>query len=700
MQDLYDSSCFKTQRNLIDRLRGIGLDKYVQLPQIAVMGDTSSGKSSLLSAISGIEFPSSDLLTTRCPTQLILTEATTFSGSVRLVRFGSDLSEKAKALGSADDIASEIQALTLQIQEEGQQISDDAIVITVSGPQFPNLTLTDLPGIIRTVGDGEDKSMIKRVRELVNRYLVQERTVILAVVPANVDMHNSEILQAAENADPSGDRTIAIITKPDLIDAGAEQAVLDLLYNRKKKLKYGYHTVKCRGQKDLNEGKSIKEGLQAEHKFFGAHEVWKEVDRKYVGIPRLTDKLVGILKNIISSSLPLVMKEINARWKDCEHNLTKLGAAVDSNSDRRAFYSKFTESVNQLISNAMKGYYSSSSFFIPPEDEIDNRARAILRKHDSAFYEIIQSTRVKEGFKPSTQVVVGDYVEYLVGGKWKTGKVSQINGESVLVHPFVQTWLSKDQWRHLQRADYTGLKRKIAENRGDELPIFPSYNLFCSLVQSYVCVWRSPMLQLLEDYNGVLSVVFQRVIDHSMGSSKFPKLHEKTSFIVAEALRTSTEMASTSLEKMLEEEFRPYTLNHYLYSNLIKLRNEPLIHSLEAMCSNNSREVNLDAVLAVMRTHGVGTDSNEDCEAKELQIALKAYLKVAKKRFADAVPMHLEQVVVQKAISAIKQELSAICDEKLEALLEESQESKSIRADLVEELASLKAARLEIAQLR
>ncbi|TPX66524.1 hypothetical protein CcCBS67573_g07800 [Chytriomyces confervae] len=116
MQDLYDSSCFKTQRNLIDRLRGIGLDKYVQLPQIAVMGDTSSGKSSLLSAISGIEFPSSDLLTTRCPTQLILTEATTFSGSVRLVRFdagGTDLSEKAKALGSADDIASEIQALTL-----------------------------------------------------------------------------------------------------------------------------------------------------------------------------------------------------------------------------------------------------------------------------------------------------------------------------------------------------------------------------------------------------------------------------------------------------------------------------------------------------------------------------------------------------------------------------------------------------------
>jgi len=35
------------------------------------MGDTSSGKSSLLSQLSGkIEFPSNDRLTTRCPTRL------------------------------------------------------------------------------------------------------------------------------------------------------------------------------------------------------------------------------------------------------------------------------------------------------------------------------------------------------------------------------------------------------------------------------------------------------------------------------------------------------------------------------------------------------------------------------------------------------------------------------------------------------
>jgi interferon-induced GTP-binding protein Mx1 len=54
------------------------------------MGDTSSGKSSVLSALSGIVFPSSDKLTTRCPTELILSHADKFSGSVYLQRYKGD----------------------------------------------------------------------------------------------------------------------------------------------------------------------------------------------------------------------------------------------------------------------------------------------------------------------------------------------------------------------------------------------------------------------------------------------------------------------------------------------------------------------------------------------------------------------------------------------------------------------------------
>ena len=58
-------------RNFIDSLHSNDLGAYIELPQIAVMGDTSSGKSSVLSAIAGyLLFPSSSVLTTRCPTRL------------------------------------------------------------------------------------------------------------------------------------------------------------------------------------------------------------------------------------------------------------------------------------------------------------------------------------------------------------------------------------------------------------------------------------------------------------------------------------------------------------------------------------------------------------------------------------------------------------------------------------------------------
>lgn len=102
------------------------------------------------------------------------------------------------------------------------------------------MQLTDLPGIVRSVKDNEDQSMIARVRALIHRYMIQERTVILAVHPANVDIHNSEILNNASEADPEGARTICVLTKPDLVDVGSENSVFELLSNKVKFLKLGY----------------------------------------------------------------------------------------------------------------------------------------------------------------------------------------------------------------------------------------------------------------------------------------------------------------------------------------------------------------------------------------------------------------------------------------------------------------------------
>ena len=110
----------------------------------------------------------------------MLTNYPVFSGTVRLQRYENPLDGGVpEALNSMEEITEAIERITKQLVDEGQSISDDSIVINVKGPKLPNLTLTDLPGIVRSVKDGEDHSMIGRVRALIHRYMIQERDCML-----------------------------------------------------------------------------------------------------------------------------------------------------------------------------------------------------------------------------------------------------------------------------------------------------------------------------------------------------------------------------------------------------------------------------------------------------------------------------------------------------------------------------------------
>ena len=61
--------------DLVDRLRALGIQREISIPQIAVMGDQSSGKSSVLESITKIPFPRGIGLVTRCATQISMRTA-------------------------------------------------------------------------------------------------------------------------------------------------------------------------------------------------------------------------------------------------------------------------------------------------------------------------------------------------------------------------------------------------------------------------------------------------------------------------------------------------------------------------------------------------------------------------------------------------------------------------------------------------
>ena len=103
-------------------------------------------------------------------------------------------------------------------------------------------------------------------------------SVILSVSAANVDLANSESLKLARSVDPQGRRTIGVLTKLDLMDAGTNAN--DILTGRTYPLKLGFIGVVNRSQQDINTEKPMTAALESEREFFVTHQAYKNIAHK------------------------------------------------------------------------------------------------------------------------------------------------------------------------------------------------------------------------------------------------------------------------------------------------------------------------------------------------------------------------------------------------------------------------------------
>lgn len=155
--------------------------------------------------------------------------------------------------------------------------------------------------------------------------------------------------------DPNGDRTIAIITKPDLIDKGAESTVLQLLLNETKRLKLGYHMVKGRGQSELSSGVTLSEALITERLFFQNTLPWSSVSHSLLGIGSLRAKLVLLLEVTIRETLPSVRAEISDQKEKTIAEILRLGVPLDCMENKRSHFRRVLDRFFRLISDSIKG---------------------------------------------------------------------------------------------------------------------------------------------------------------------------------------------------------------------------------------------------------------------------------------------------------------------------------------------------------
>ena len=242
-------------------------------------------------------------------------------------------------VGSPSELTAAIERVTSALTKGSTSgFSTDSIVVTVNAPSVPDLTIIDLPGIVRTATQGQDPRVIADVNSMVEFYLKQERTIVLAIVPSNQDVATVDILERALTVDPTGERTIGVLTKPDLIGEGAEDEVVAVLKNERKPLKLGYIMVKNRSAMQLKQGaiNSPAANERAEREFFVQHPVWKTVDRNLLGVANLTAKLTKLLTKRIASVLPELKWELQEHFEETEKETEKLGDPPPAGGMERA----------------------------------------------------------------------------------------------------------------------------------------------------------------------------------------------------------------------------------------------------------------------------------------------------------------------------------------------------------------------------
>ncbi|KAI0573438.1 Interferon-induced GTP-binding protein mx2 [Pyrenophora tritici-repentis] len=300
----------------IDSLFACGVGELVSLPQIVVVGDQSSGKSSVLEGLIKKLLLRDSGLCTRFATQIIFCRAAREQVVVSIIpdqHASTEHSNRVKGWGRT--ISSLDSDIFKEIMQEAHEemglssnnndgipkptFSNDVLLLEISGPEQEHLSVIDVPGIFKSTTEGvTTKADIQLVR-------------------------NMEILELAAEADVHGDRTLGVLTKPDLVDRGAEPGMVDLVEGRARQMKLGWHIIRNPGQKDLQDMSMDRGDLEAA--FFRSSAPCSSIEKGKIGIDSLRLRVKEVLSSLVKKECPKVQAEIKGRLASCRRQLNGLG---------------------------------------------------------------------------------------------------------------------------------------------------------------------------------------------------------------------------------------------------------------------------------------------------------------------------------------------------------------------------------------
>ncbi|KAJ4855284.1 dynamin family domain-containing protein [Trichoderma breve] len=650
----------------IDKLRDANIGQHVPLPQLVVVGDQSSGKSSLLESLSGIPFPQDQSLCTRYATQI--TSRRDISNSVE---FADILKKANERMGVRANVST----------GNGTVFSEDVLKIEVCGPNEDYLTIIDVPGIFRTTMQGTTKDDMAMVRDLVKRYIKDGRTIILAVLPSNVDIATQEILELAEEYDKNGERTLGVLTKPDL--------------GKKRPLNLGYFLVRNRGPNGDLEGPSELDKIFRK-------QPWADLPRDRVGIVALKEQLRSLLVEITRREFPTLIQDVSNQIRECKRELNSLGPPRQDEREQRSFLSSIAEAFQDRTRAALTADYNANSGFNEGELRLITHVVNITDVFSADFHESAHSRHFEklEPAEPPEEVETPDDSDDKAGlmvnelrELLEKARVDDVAPEELAELADI---ISLEKISMPVPCDNFGewINSVYLQSRGLDLGTFNA-NFLITAFAEQSRKWGD----ITKIYMRRIIIALHRFIAAALRSvCSEEQVRSKVWTAILESLKEGYKKAVDQAILLVEVEQRkqPYTLNKQFAQALSKARGYRVAETLRPKARKDTKQfggtqfvINLDDI-----AKAVEVKSNVEQLQEEIHDILHAYYSLAADRFIDNVfQLAVDYCLLRCPSSPLKVftqvwviDLEA---EQLEQIVGETRSAKRRRQGYVKKIADL-----------
>ena len=568
--------------NLIDQLRDCGVNEYIKLPRICSLGTQSSGKSSVLESIVGLDFlPRGDGVVTRRPLELRLCHIN--SGEPWAIfeeRKGTKFTDFVK-------VRETIEALTDEVCKTNKNIIDKPIVLNVYSQTCPDLTLVDLPGVTRVPIGDQPKNIEEITKNMARRYVDDPLTIILCVIAANSDIATSDGLMLAKEIDTSGTRTLGVLTKLDIMDAGTDAR--KALMNEEIPLKLGYVGVKNRSKQDLNNKISMAETARKEKEFFKSHPAYKNLPAGHLGTDVLINKLTKIYFRIIRENLPRIVKAINERLKTAEEELQSLGQPMPT--DDAGKMSLLWNMINEycdVFRKVLQGKY--------------NNKRVNFLEGEGGF-------KIKILYKKLLEEFTGDY-------KATAGYSDENINYALTIH------------------------------EGDSIPGFPSVDAFIYLLRPQLEKLKDPIEECFQEVFQYLDFLSGKIMEKTF--TRFPQAINDMTDLVSNYLMEERDKTKYLIDSIVDMEINYLFTNDYDYLNnfttFIPKSNKPSQNNMSGGNDGKNQGNN-------NMNNDINPQPPIDAKnifIKEIRNRIEAYFKLIVRNLRDSVPKIMGNYLVKE----------------------------------------------------